>query len=203
VRFFATFGFSAMNDLQAPNPSDKLLLQQLQNDDTTAFDALYDKYWGLVYTAAYKRLRDANYAKDITQDIFLQLWNRRHELHIENLTAYLYTSVRNNVLKWMEKEQRITPISDLMEQSAKDRADASVLRKEFMRKYENLINTLTPSQQQIFRMRYQQELSTAEIAEKLNISRKTVQNQLGKSAANLRELLGSAFFAYQLHLYLS
>ncbi len=192
-----------MNDLQAPNPSDKLLLQQLQNDDTTAFDALYDKYWGLVYTAAYKRLRDANYAKDITQDIFLQLWNRRHELHIENLTAYLYTSVRNNVLKWMEKEQRITPISDLMEQSAKDRADASVLRKEFMRKYENLINTLTPSQQQIFRMRYQQELSTAEIAEKLNISRKTVQNQLGKSAANLRELLGSAFFAYQLHLYLS
>lgn len=203
MRFFATFGFSAMNDLQAPNPSDKLLLQQLQNDDTTAFDALYDKYWGLVYTAAYKRLRDANYAKDITQDIFLQLWNRRHELHIENLTAYLYTSVRNNVLKWMEKEQRITPISDLMEQSAKDRADASVLRKEFMRKYENLINTLTPSQQQIFRMRYQQELSTAEIAEKLNISRKTVQNQLGKSAANLRELLGTAFFAYQLHLYLS
>lgn len=192
-----------MNDLQAPNPSDKLLLQQLQNDDTTAFDALYDKYWGLVYAAAYKRLRDASYAKDITQDIFLQIWNRRHELHIENLTAYLYTSVRNNVLKWMEKEQRITPIADLMEQSAKDRADASVLRKEFMRKYENLINTLTPSQQQIFRMRYQQELSTAEIAEKLNISRKTVQNQLGKSAANLRELLGSAFFVYQLHLYLS
>ncbi len=203
MRFFATFGFSAMNDLQAPNPSDKLLLQQLQNDDTTAFDALYDKYWGLVYAAAYKRLSDANYAKDITQDIFLQIWNRRHELHIENLTAYLYTSVRNNVLKWMEKEQRITPISDLMQQSAKDRADASVLRKEFMRKYENLINSLTPSQQQIFRMRYQQELSTAEIAEKLNISRKTVQNQLGKSAANLRELLGSAFFAYQLHLYLS
>ena len=203
MRFFATFGFSAMNDLQAQNPSDKLLLQQLQNDDTTAFDALYDKYWGLVYAAAYKRLSDANYAKDITQDIFLQIWNRRHELHIENLTAYLYTSVRNNVLKWMEKEQRITPISDLMEQSAKDRADASVLRKEFMRKYENLINSLTPSQQQIFRMRYQQELSTAEIAEKLNISRKTVQNQLGKSAANLRELLGTAFFAYQLHLYLS
>lgn len=203
MRFFATFGFSAMNDLQAQNPSDKLLLQQLQNDDTTAFDALYDKYWGLVYAAAYKRLSDANYAKDITQDIFLQIWNRRHELHIENLTAYLYTSVRNNVLKWMEKEQRITPISDLMEPSAKDRADASVLRKEFMRKYENLINSLTPSQQQIFRMRYQQELSTAEIAEKLNISRKTVQNQLGKSAANLRELLGTAFFAYQLHLYLS
>ena len=77
------------------------------------------------------------------------------------------------------------------------------LRKEFMIKYENLINTLTASQQQIFRMRYQQELSTAEIAEKLNISRKTVQNQLGKSMNNLRELLGSLFFVYQLHLYVS
>lgn len=180
-----------------------MLLQQLQGNEVAAFDALYDKYWGAVYTAAYKRLKDANYAKDITQDIFLQLWHRRHELEIENLSAYLYTSVRNNVLKWMEKEQRITPIPELLDQTnaSKDAADAKLLRKEFMIKYENLINTLTSSQQQIFRMRYQLDLSTAEIAEQLNVSRKTVQNQLGKSMANLRELLGPAYFVYYLHLY--
>lgn len=192
-----------MADLQEQTTNDQLLLQQLQNNDTAAFDALYDKYWGLVYSAAYKRLKDENYAKDITQDIFLQLWQRRHQLNITHLPAYLYTSVRNNVLKCMEKTQRITPIPELLEQTAKEGADAALLRKEFMIKYENLINTLTASQQQIFRMRYQQELSTAEIAEKLNISRKTVQNQLGKSMNNLRELLGSLFFVYQLHLYVS
>lgn len=192
-----------MAELQEQASNDQLLLQQLQNNDAAAFDALYDKYWGLVYSAAYKRLKDENYAKDITQDIFLQLWQRRHQLKIEHLPAYLYTSVRNNVLKLMEKTQRITTIPELLEQTARDGADAALLRKEFMIKYENLINTLTASQQQIFRMRYQQELSTAEIAEKLNISRKTVQNQLGKSMNNLRELLGSLFFVYQLHLYVS
>lgn len=192
-----------MAELQEQTSNDQLLLQQLQSNDAAAFDALYDKYWKLVYSAAYKRLKDENYAKDITQDIFLQLWQRRHQLTITNLPAYLYTAVRNNVLKWMEKTQRITPVPELLEQTANEGADAALLRKEFMIKYENLINTLTASQQQIFRMRYQQELSTAEIAEKLNISRKTVQNQLGKSMNNLRELLGSLFFVYQLHLYVS
>lgn len=192
-----------MAELQEQTSNDQLLLQQLQSNDAAAFDALYDKYWKLVYSAAYKRLKDENYAKDITQDIFLQLWQRRHQLRITHLPAYLYTAVRNNVLKWMEKTQRITPVPELLEQTANEGADAALLRKEFMIKYENLINTLTASQQQIFRMRYQQELSTAEIAEKLNISRKTVQNQLGKSMNNLRELLGSLFFVYQLHLYVS
>lgn len=192
-----------MAELQEQTSNDQLLLQQLQSNDAAAFDALYDRYWKLVYSAAYKRLKDENYAKDITQDIFLQLWQRRHQLTITHLPAYLYTAVRNNVLKWMEKTQRITPVPELLEQTANEGADAALLRKEFMIKYENLINTLTASQQQIFRMRYQQELSTAEIAEKLNISRKTVQNQLGKSMNNLRELLGSLFFVYQLHLYVS
>ena len=192
-----------MAELQEQTSNDQLLLQQLQSNDAAAFDALYDRYWKLVYSAAYKRLKDENYAKDITQDIFLQLWQRRHQLTITHLPAYLYTAVRNNVLKLMEKTQRITPVPELLEQTANEGADAALLRKEFMIKYENLINTLTASQQQIFRMRYQQELSTAEIAEKLNISRKTVQNQLGKSMNNLRELLGSLFFVYQLHLYVS
>ncbi len=192
-----------MAELHEQTSNDQLLLQQLQSNDAAAFDALYDRYWKLVYSAAYKRLKDENYAKDITQDIFLQLWQRRHQLTITHLPAYLYTAVRNNVLKWMEKTQRITPVPELLEQTANEGADAALLRKEFMIKYENLINTLTASQQQIFRMRYQQELSTAEIAEKLNISRKTVQNQLGKSMNNLRELLGSLFFVYQLHLYVS
>ncbi len=110
-----------MAELQEQTSNDQLLLQQLQNSDVAAFDALYDKYWKLVYSAAYKRLKDENYAKDITQDIFLQLWHRRHELKIEHLPAYLYTSVRNNVLKWMEKTQRITPVPELLEQTANGR----------------------------------------------------------------------------------
>ncbi len=169
-------------------PEDKFLLLKLRENSVAAFDALYEKYWEEVFSSAFKRLKDYDCAKDITQDIFLQLWNRRNEVQIDNLPAYLHTAVRNNVYKWMAREQKYTPIPELLLQleSSRDQTDAEILRKEFMKAYEALIGTLTPSQQVIFRMRYNEDFSTDEIAERLNISRKTVQNQLGKSIAQLR-----------------
>ncbi|MGF1923499.1 MAG: RNA polymerase sigma factor, partial [Bacteroidia bacterium] len=154
------------------------------------------------YNAAYKRLKDADYAKDITQDIFLQIWHRRKEMNIEHFAPYLFTAVRNNVFKWIQKEQKFTPIPELLAHlsHAKDQADAELLRKEFMLKYEALVNTLTPAQQEIFRMRFHDDLSTKEIAEKLNITRKTVQNQLGKSVTQLRDSLDLLYIVVLLHL---
>ncbi|WP_220466234.1 RNA polymerase sigma factor [Dyadobacter psychrotolerans] len=171
---------------------DHLLLQKMKNGSSIAFDAIYEKYWEKLYNAAYKRLNDEDYAKDIIQDIFLQLWQRREDLKIDHLQTYLYTSVRNNVFKYLEKEQRYTPVTTLLEQlsAASDKADAFLLRKEFMVRFEALIRTLTPSQQEIFRMRYHEDLCTLEIAEKLNITRKTVQNQLHRSIAQLRHSFG-------------
>lgn len=168
--------------------TDKLLLRQIKGNSIVAFDSLYDKYWGQVYQAAYKRLQDADYAKDITQDIFLHIWQKRAEIEIDNFAPYLFTAVRNNVFRWMEKQQKVTPISDVMAEleEANEQADAEILRKEFFIKYETLVSTLTRSQQQIFRMRFHDDLSTREISEKLNISRKTVQNQLAKSILQLR-----------------
>lgn len=182
---------------------DKLLLLRMQEGSSSAFDALYDRYWEEVYAAAYKRLKDAAYAKDITQDIFLQLWLRRAEIDIENLSSYLFTSVRNNVFKWLDKEQRYTPISELLLQleTAKDQSDGLLLKNELLARYEVIINTLTPGQKEIFKLRFHDDLSTNEIAERLKISRKTVQNQLRKSVVQLRSSLGSvAFLLVLLHI---
>lgn len=177
---------------------DKLLLLKMRENSSEAFNALYEKYWEQVYADALRRLQDPAYAKDITQDIFLKLWSRRHELQIDNLPAYLAAAVRNNVFKWLEREQKYVPIPELLQQleTTRDKADAGLLRKEFTAAYEALIAAFTPSQQLIFKMRYQSDLSTSDIADKLNISRKTVQNQLGKCLLRLREtFLLFAFFA--------
>jgi len=170
---------------------DKLLLLDLKEGRTEAFDALYEKYWKRTYAAAFKRLQNPEQAKDIIQDVFLQLWLKREETLIENLPAYLLTAVKNKVFNWMEKERKYTPVPELflLLKTSQDQTDAELLRKEFSKTYEALINTLTISQQKIFRLRYQQDLSTSEIAEQLNISRKTVQNQLGKAIAQLRASL--------------
>jgi RNA polymerase sigma-70 factor (ECF subfamily) len=171
--------------------SDRLLLLKLREGNTEAFDALYEKHWQSTYASAFKRLQDADQAKDITQEIFLQLWLKREENEIDNLRAYLFTAVKNKVLNWIERQRRFTPVADLLLElkTSLDQTDAEVLKKEFMSAYEVLLNSLTASQQQIFRMRYQQDLSTIEIAEQLEISRKTVQNQLGKAVAQIRSSL--------------
>lgn len=182
---------------------DKLLLQQIKANNISAFDSLYDKYWEPVYRAAYKRLNDPDYAKDVTQDIFLHIWNKRADLEIDNFAPYLFTAVRNNVFKWMEKQQKVTPISEIISElkESKEQADAELLRKEFIIKYEALVGTLTPAQQQIFRMRFHDDLSTKEISEKLNISRKTVQNQLAKSILQLRSSFEVLYFVMMFHFY--
>lgn len=187
-----------MSGVDHKNSEDKLLLLQLRENSSKAFDALYEKHWENVYSSAFKRLRNTDQAKDVTQDVFLQLWLRRNDVVIDNLAAYLFISVRNTIYKWMEKEQRYIPIPDLishMEVSG-DLADAAMLYKEFLKTYEALIAKLTPAQQQIFRLRYHHDLSTIEIAQQLQISRKTVQNQLGMSIAQLRGSLTSIFFLY-------
>lgn len=170
---------------------DKLLLLKLKEGNELAFDALYEKYWRSLYAAAFKRLEDPDQAKDITQDVFLQLWLKRGDAHIDNLAAYLHTAVKNRVFNWLEKERKYTPVPELilLLETSQDVADARLLKEEFIKTYEALINSLTLSQQRIFRLRYQEELSTSEIAEQLDISRKTVQNQLGKAVAQLRASL--------------
>jgi RNA polymerase sigma-70 factor (family 1) len=170
---------------------DKLLLLKLKEGSNEAFDALYEKHWQSIYSTAFKRLQNPDLAKDMTQDVFLQLWLKREESNILNLPAYLHTSVRNMIFNWMERERKFIPVPDLLLQLkvSMDEADSAILLKEFMKAYEALILTLTPSQQVIFRMRYQQDLSTAEIAEQLEISRKTVQNQLNKAVTQLRASL--------------
>lgn len=170
---------------------DQSILLELQNGNDKAFDALYDKYWDFVYANAYKRLKDADLAKDITQDIFLKLWGSRQTLFIDNLPAYLNVATRNSVFKLMEKEQRYTPVSDfvLKAKTSPQQADTNILLKELFQAYEKMIESLSLAQQTIFKMRYHQEQSTSEIAQALGISRKTVQNQLGKSVAQLRESL--------------
>jgi len=178
--------------------SDKYLLSELKEGNKMAFDILYEKHWEPVFSATYKRIENPDQAKDITQDVFLHIWLKREEITIDNLPAYLHTAVKNKVLKWMKSQQKFTPIADLLAdlKGLRDEADTEILHQEFMKAYESLINTLPEGQQRIFRMRYQEDMSTIEISQELGIARKTVQNQLGKAVIQLRASLTFLILLY-------
>ena len=153
---------------------------------------LYNKYWKLVYQAAFKRLNDLEKAQDVAQDVFVQLWVRSSKSTIENLPAYLLVSARNGVFKLLEKEARLIIVpeeSSSTIESPFDRADNGIVQKEFLEAFEKLIDALPAQQRIIFKMRFDEDLSSQQIADILNISPKTVRNQLGKTLSSLRKNL--------------
>lgn len=181
--------------------SDRELLFKLRQGDKSAFDELYEKHWERVYNQSFKKLRDPELSKDITQDVFIHLWSHRAVNSIENLPAYLFTAVRNNVFRTLKQESRFIPIDELILEARAQypQADAVLLEKEFLKHYESFVNAMPPAQQQIFRMRYHEDYSTQEIAEMLNLSRGTVQNQLTRAVTMLKASLLSIAFLLSQH----
>ncbi|ETZ22351.1 RNA polymerase sigma factor [Pedobacter sp. V48] len=170
---------------------DHELLLELSEGSKYAFDVLYNRYWKLVFNTAFKRLNDMERAQDIAQDVFVQLWIRGTASPIENLPAYLNVAARNGVFKHLEKEGRYATLPDTaaeLEGTLGD-ADAKILHNEFLEAFDQLIESLPSQQRIIFRMRFEDDLSSQEIAERLQISPKTVRNQLGKALNKFRTSL--------------
>jgi len=173
----------------APNQiSDTLLLRQVEQGSTRAFDVLFGKYWQKAYSDAYRRLKSHDDAKDIVQEVFTHIWINRQVTHIENLPAYLHVAVRNKVIKFISRQKpshcSFEILGTLSQKSSY--ADSRLLWKEFMKSYEALLQTLPPKRQTIFRLRYEENLPTKKISDQMGISRKTVQNQLGKAVETLK-----------------
>ena len=170
---------------------DSELVHLLLQDDKNAFDELYRRYWSILFNAAYKRIRSIDLSKDITQEVFIDLWLRRGKVQIENIQAYLHTAVRFQVLKLISLEKLNTSFIEPFENMAISslNADGEMIDKELFKLFETWLNTLPEKRKAIFVMHYMEKLSTKEIAERLDISQKTVQNQLGRSVQGLRSSL--------------
>jgi len=177
--------------MNQPKPivtDDAFLLRRVSEGNGEAFNLLYERYWQQAYASAYRRLQDHDSAKDIVQEIFTHIWLKRDSLHLDSLPAYLNVAVRNRVFKFLERQKLQHPFFNILETmpASNSNTDASILWKEFFKSYEALLNALPERRQIIFRKRYQDDLSTTEIAFQMGLSRKTVQNQLGKAVEQLR-----------------
>ncbi|WP_285008974.1 RNA polymerase sigma factor [Pedobacter faecalis] len=181
----------------AHNLDDATLLLQLSEGDKHAFDILYNRYWKQVFNAAYKRLNDIEKAQDIAQDVFVQLWIRASASPIENLSSYLHVAARNGVFKHFEKQSRLKIVPEEAGETADPvYSDGLIMHKQFLEEFRLLVERLPAQQRTIFKMRFEDDLSSLQIAEQLQISPKTVRNQLGKALATLRSSLFMIFFVH-------
>lgn len=173
----------------------KQLLSRLKQGDEHAFDSIYWKYNGWIYNFAHSLLQNNELSEDLTQTVFLKIWERRAEINVElNFEAYIFTIARNLVYKETENRLANHAFMQSLEKrmmnshsSKEEEMDAALLYEHINR----LVDKLPPARKQIYKLSREQHLSNKEIAAKLSISEKTVETQLYRSLLFLKKELSS------------
>lgn len=164
-----------------------------EQDSQTAFREFYDMTYDRLFRIAYYYTRHEEWAQEIVLDVFLKLWERRKQLlDIANIEDYCFVLVKNASLNYIEKEERRSVSSgDLLpDEAGQDASPEEVLiSEELFARYVKALDRLPERCREVF-IRIREEKQTyAQVAEELGISTKTVDAQLQKATARLKEML--------------
>lgn len=163
----------------------------MKSGDRSAFDAIYERYWRKLYAESFKRLKNIQQIEELVQDIFADLWLKRDIKEVLNLKSYLMMCTRYQVFAIYRKERNNPEFEEPLEHMAFYSIHAdSLLNEKELKGCIAIWLALQPAKRgEIFRLKYMEDLTTREISELLNISQKTVQNQLVTAYASLRAFL--------------
>ena len=176
--------------------TDTALWEAVQQGDTAAFAALYERYWRRLFTAAYARLPDRTDCEDIVHDIFLTLWTERSRLAISNLPAYLAAAVRYQAVRYQQLAttgalRYNESLETLSQGAAFNGGETKLLGLDLEGRLAAALSQLPQRCREIFLLSRVQHYSNDEIATQLRISRRSVENQLTTALRHLRLTLKS------------
>ena len=165
----------------------------LAQKDESAFELVFKTHFKRLHAYAFTILQDEMEAEEMVQQVFFKLWDRNENLSLSgSVSSYLYRAVHNESLNYI-KHQKVRSNHQLhVAYSMKNEVEhpaKKVMAGELEKKIHTALNELPEQCRTIFQMSRFDELKYREIADKLGISVKTVENQMGKALKLLREKL--------------
>lgn len=165
----------------------------LKEGEETAFEMIFKSHYQALCNYAFTFLHDRDEAEEIVQSTFLNIWEKRKVIEVQtSLKSYLFRAVRNtclNVLKHAKIRQHHATETVALTNPGHEDVTEQVHATELEAKIANAMEALPEQCRLIFKMSRFEELKYAEIAEHLNLSVKTVENQMGKALKIMREQL--------------
>jgi RNA polymerase sigma-70 factor (family 1) len=157
--------------------------------DIQLFRTYYDEYYQQLCHFLTFYTRDIYIIEDIIQDIFLSLWNNREHINIDHIKPYLFQAAKNNVIKRLQDEENKHKILEkwyqrqIEEENYQDCFDLD----EFDKLLNDTISKLPPKCREIYILSRKEHLTYKQIADYLNISIKTVENQISIALKKIKE----------------
>lgn len=171
------------------------LLAKIAGGDQRAFNMLFEHRQQLIFDIAYKLTKSRQRGREVVQDVFLKVWNKREELtEIENFGAWLNRSARNQSIDALRVLARETLRQVELREEQLEQGDFSTLEKlegeDTKRMLQLALEALSPQQRKVYQLCHEQGLKYEEAAKELNLSPGTVHSHMKQALKNLRQYLG-------------
>ncbi len=175
--------------------SDQDYIICLKQDDYHAFDKLFSKYAESIFAFVFSISKDSFIAEEITQTVFVKIWEKRMLIDEHfSFKSFLFRITYNETISYLRKEKAERKRIELFTSSKPYSSNETEYLVEFESQesaVKEIINSFPERRKLIFKLSREQGLTNREIAEQLNISVKTVENQMNSALKALKRRLGS------------
>ena len=181
-------------------PEEQHVLRQIAAGNVEAFERLFFQYQPRLVHFLIGLTHDKEVSRDMAQDLFLSLWKDREKLkNVQSFSSYLFQMARFTVYDYFDRlivsEKYTTEY--LMEASSAESEEEALFVRELQSIINHTVEQMSPQQSRIYRMSREEGLSNDEIATRLNISKRTVENHLTAALSILRKVLYLLFLVWQ------
>lgn len=178
--------------------SDQTLVA-LRQGDHQAYRAIYYTYKGSIEFFLLKLLRSEDYAAELTQNIFVNLWEKRETIDSrKSIKSFLFAVAKNSALNYFRhlkvKDRYIR--HEMHNEGLDYNSDDEMIARETAYIIEIAISRMPPKRRQVFKMSRYENMSNEEIAEKLNMKKLTVASHIAQAVKEIRELLALFYILF-------
>lgn len=178
------------------------MLSDLKAGDHAAYESVYLHYVTPVRNFLQVLTRSEDVAKELAQSVFITLWEKREGIDPDrNISGYIYKIARNAALKYFNHLKVVEKYAFAYEDWAGESpmSDEIIFTREKELLIEIVLNRMPPRRREIFNMSRREMMSNEEIAQRLQISKNTVENHITSALKDLREALAVMVMLFMMH----
>lgn len=167
--------------------TDQSLAESIRNSNQGVFELVFNYYYSGLVVYADQIIKNMAVSEDIVQSVFMKLWETREVIEIRSFRSYFIQCVKNRCIDHIRNQQVKQRIDNRIPETINLVMEEDLWTKnELSELLENSIESLPPRCREIFKMSRYENLKIAEIADQLNISKRTVETQISNALKVLR-----------------